>query len=117
MKAIGIAFLYDRNLGTPEEISKKFSEYFPNVNENIVLEGLMDLVQLKEIMDAKRIFWAGVKENFDDIMENGDLIGDLAWNVFKKHANMEPSEDIKSLIYKGSEAPWKFNLIACILYK
>ncbi|MHA1762735.1 MAG: hypothetical protein ACTSYC_03125, partial [Promethearchaeota archaeon] len=91
--------------------------FFPNVSENIVLEGLIDLVQLKEIMDANRIFWAGVKENFDKVMENSDLIGDLAWNVFKKHVNTEPSEDIRSLISNSSEVPWKFNLIVCVLYE
>ena len=116
MKAIGIVFLFNRNIGTPEEISKKFSDYFSMVSENLVKEGLMDLVQLKDVLDAKRIFWAGIKEDFEKLHEDSNLIADLSWNVFKNHVNLEASEDIRTIIYNGSDVPWKFSLITSVLY-
>ena len=82
MEAVGIIFLYNRKLGTPEEMSKSFIDYFSGVSENLVGEHLLSLVDLKNILESKRIFWAGIKENFSEIKENNELIGKLAWKVF-----------------------------------
>jgi len=117
MKAIGLVFLYDRNLGPPEEISKKFSEYFPGLSENLVLEGLLSLPNLKEIIDSKRIYWAGIKENYSGFLDDNDMIGKLAWKVFTDYSGNEPSEEVKSLIYNGEKTSWGFSLMACVLYE
>lgn len=117
MKAIGIVFLYNRNLGAPEEMAKNFSEHFTIVSENVVLENLVQLPDLKAIMDEKRIYWAGIKENFDDVIKDEDAIGKLAWKVFKDHSTIEPSDEVKSLIYNGEKVPWKFPLMMCVLYE
>ena len=82
MRAIGIVFLYDRTLGEPEVISKQFSKHFSDVGENLVLEGLMDLTALKEILDMKRVYWGGIKENFLGLLNDDDSIGKIAWKVF-----------------------------------
>ena len=117
MKAIGLVFLYNRKLGTPEEISKQFSEHFANVSENLVLEKLLGLVELKDILDNQRIYWAGIKENFESIMEDNDSIGKIAWKVFKDFFGEEPSEEVKSLVYYGINTPWHFPVMVCVLYK
>ena len=117
MKAIGLVFLYDRNLGAPGEISKKFSEYFPSLSENLVLEDLLSLPNLKEIIDSKKIYWAGIKENFSVFLEDNDMIGKLAWKVFSDYSGNEPSEEVKSLIYNAKRAPWGFSLMTCVLYE
>ena len=117
MKAIGIVFLYNRNLGAPEEIAKNFSEDFTIVSENIVLENLVQLADLKEIMDNKRIYWAGIKEKFDVIINNEEMIGKLAWKVFKDHSSIEPLDEVKSLIYNSDKVPWNFPLMVCVLYQ
>ena len=117
MKAIGLVFLFDRKLGIPEEISKEFSQYFPDISENLVLENLLGLPELKEIMDKKRIYWAGIKENFEFILENDNSIGKIAWKVFKDFFGEDPSEEVKSLVYNGTQAPWKFSVIVCVIYK
>ena len=117
MKAIGLVFLYDRNLGTPEEISKKFSEHFAFVSENLVMEGLLNLGELKEIIDTKRIYWAGIKEEFHEIVNDDSSIGKLAWKVFKDYYGKEPSEEVKSIIYNGNQVPWDFTLMTCVLYQ
>ena len=40
MKAIGIVLLYDRKIGSPEEISKTFfGENFSKVTEGLVTQG------------------------------------------------------------------------------
>ena len=118
MKAIGIVFLYDRNQGRPEEISKKFAgNDFSTVTENLVKEGLMDLVTLKDIIDSKSIYWAGIKENFNKFLSDNDAIGNIAWQVFKRYTEKDASEDIKSLIYDRSHAPWNFTLIARVIYE
>ncbi|MEJ2248722.1 MAG: hypothetical protein P8Y70_11210 [Candidatus Lokiarchaeota archaeon] len=116
MSAMGLVFLFDMQEGSPEDISAKFSEYFPGVSENLVREELLELVELKEIMYSKRIFCGGIKKDFKRIVKNPDMIGDLAWKVFKKHTDIEASEDVRVLIYKGSEVPWEFTLLACVLY-
>ena len=117
LKAIGIVFLYNRNLGAPEEMARNFSEDFTIVSENIVLENLVKLPDLKEIMDNKRIYWAGIKENFNDIIKEEDSIGKIAWKVFKDHSTIEPSDEVKSLIYNGDKVSWNFPLMVCVLYQ
>ncbi|MFX0025136.1 MAG: hypothetical protein ACFE8M_01885 [Candidatus Hermodarchaeota archaeon] len=112
-----MVFLYDRKLGIPEEISKQFSQYFPDISENLVLENLLGLAELKEIIDKKRIYWAGIKENFDFILDNNDSIGKIAWKVFKDFIGKEPSEEVKSLVYNGAQAPWKFSVMVCVIYE
>jgi hypothetical protein len=117
MKAIGLVFLYDRNLGKPEEVSKKFSEHFAFVSENLVMESLLNLAELKEIIETKKIYWAGIKEKFKEIVNDESSIGKLAWKVFKDFYGKEPSEEVKSLIYDANQAPWDFTLMACVLYE
>ena len=51
MKAIGLVFLYNRAQGEPAEVSKSVSEYFHNITENLVTEGLIGLPESKEIME------------------------------------------------------------------
>ena len=117
MKAIGLVFLYDRKLGKPEEISKQFSQYFPDISESLVLEKLLGLSELKDIIDKKRIYWAGIKENFDIILENDDSIGKIAWKVFKDFFGEGPSEEVKSLVYYGAQTPLKFSVMICVIYE
>jgi hypothetical protein len=117
MKAIGIVFLYDRILGAPEQISKNFSSHFSKVSENLVLEGLIELSELKEILDTKKIYWAGIKKDFQELQKNENMIGEFAWKVFKDYSGIEPSEEVKSLIYKANYVPWNFTLMTCVLYK
>ena len=117
MHAIGLVLLYDRNIGNPNDISKQFSSHFANVGENLVLEGLLELPALKEIIDMKRIYWGGVKENFIELMGDDEAIGKLAWKVFVDNTKIEPSEEVKSLIYEKQNAPWGFSLMICVLYE
>ncbi|MFO8017207.1 MAG: hypothetical protein R6U96_01105 [Promethearchaeia archaeon] len=116
-KAQGIVFLFNMEEGKPEDVSKEFKKYFSGVTENLVREGLMELVDLKKIIDEKKIYWGAVKKRFNEVIENGDKLGDLAWELFKKHTNIEADEDIRCLIYKGEDAPWNFTLCACVVYK
>ncbi len=117
MKAIGIVFLYNRNIGAPQDVSSKFSEFFPQVTENLVKEGLLSLSDLKEIMDLKSIYWGGIKEKFDEFLLDEDSIGKLGWQVFNKHSGKDASDEVKSLIYDGSRAPWNYSLAVCVLYE
>jgi len=117
MRAIGIVFLYDRIIGEPKEISKQFSKYFSDVGENLVLEGLMDLTALKEILDMNRIYWGGIKQNFRELLNDDDTIGKVAWKVFFDNSRLEPSEEVKSLIYEKENAPWNYSLMVCVLYE
>jgi hypothetical protein len=117
MKAIGLVFLYDRNLGNPEDISKRFSKHFAFVSENLVMEELLNLLELKEIIDTKKIYWAGIREKFAEIVNDESSIGKVAWKVFKDFYGKEPSEEVKSLIYDGNQVPWDFTLLACVLYE
>lgn len=116
-KAQGIVFLFNLEEGKPEDVSKEFKDYFSGVTENLVREGLMELVELKKIIDEKKIFWGAIKERFNEVIENSDKLGDLAWKVFKKHTDIEADEDIRCLIYEGKDAPWNFTLCACVVYK
>ncbi len=118
MKAIGIVFLYDRKEGAPEEVSNKFAgSNFASVTENLVKEGLLDLIELKGILDLKTIYWAGIKEDFDKILEDNNAIGSIAWQVFKGHMSRDIMKDIKSLVYNRAKVPWNFSLIACVVYE
>ncbi len=118
MKAIGIVMLYDRRVGEPQEISKNFfGENFSIVSEGLVSQELIDLIQLKEILDSKSIYWAGIRENFEKILEDDEAIGRLAWKVFNDQSGKESSDEVKSLVYDGLKAPWKFTLMACVLYE
>lgn len=117
MNAIGIVFLYDRNMGSPEEMSGKFKDYFAQVTENLVKEGLLDLIELKRIIDSLNIYWGGVRENFNDILKDTDTIGKLGWMTFKNHTNIEAKDEIKSLIYDEGLAPWVHALIVCVIYE
>ncbi|MBD3194250.1 MAG: hypothetical protein GF317_04290 [Candidatus Lokiarchaeota archaeon] len=114
--ATGIVFLFNMEEGTPEDVSKDFSDYFPSVTENLVRQGLLELAELKEIIDNKKVFWGAIKKNFDKVVEDTDAIGDLAWQVYKKHTKQDPSDNVRCLIYDGSQAPWNFTLMACVLY-
>ena len=117
MRAIGIVLLYDRNIGEPQEISKQFSKHFSDVGENLVLEGLMDLTTLKEILDMKKVYWGGIRENFIELLNDDDSIGKIAWKVFFDNSKIEPSEEVKSIIYEKQNSPWNFSLMACVLYE
>lgn len=74
MNAIGLVFLYNRIEGNPEEVSRKFSKYFHLVSENLVTEGLIDLPELKKIIDLKQIYWAGKKERFLEILDRKSVV-------------------------------------------
>ena len=117
MKAIGLVFLYDRNEGVPQEVSAKFISHFSNVTENLVLEGLMQLTELKEILDMKRLYWGGIKQNFLEMQNDELLIGKVAWKIYTDNSGIEPSEDVKSLVYEEKDAPWKFALNVCVIYE
>ncbi|MFX1337190.1 MAG: hypothetical protein ACFFDK_01130 [Promethearchaeota archaeon] len=118
MQAIGIVMLYDRQVGEPQEVSKNFfGENFSIVTEGLVSQELIDLIQLKNILDSKSIYWAGIRENFEKILEDDEGIGRLAWKVFNDQSGKEASDEVKSLIYDGSKAPWNFSLMVCVLYE
>lgn len=117
MNAIGIVFLYDRKLGSPEEMAGNFKDNFSQVTENLVSEGLLDLPELKKIIDSQKIYWAGVRENFAEVLGDSDTIGKISWITFKNHTNIEAGDDIKSLIYDEEHAPWGHSLITSVLYE
>ncbi len=118
MKAIGIVILYDRKIGAPEEVSRNFfGENFSIVSQGLVTQALIDLVELKNVLDSKSIYWGGIRDNFESILENDDAIGRLAWKVFKDQSGKEASDEVKSLVYDSSKAPWKFTLMASVLYE
>ncbi|MFW9938325.1 MAG: hypothetical protein ACFFD5_11800 [Candidatus Thorarchaeota archaeon] len=116
MSAIGIVFLYKREIGKPQEVSKNFSKYFSNITENLVKQDLLGIVELKEIIDSKRIYWGAIKENFNEFFNNEELIGQVAWKVFNEHSGIEPSEEVKILIYDENKSPWYFILMVCVIY-
>ena len=117
MKALGIVFLYDRTLGVPDEVARNFSEHFTMVSENIVLENLVELHDLKEIMDKNRIYWGGIKKNFDIVINDEETIGKLAWRLFKDHSSLDALDEAKTLVYNGDKVPWGFPLMVCVLYQ
>ncbi len=117
MAALGIVFLYDRGQGPPEEVSKDFAENFPLITGNLDRKELLTSPEVKTIIDNSEtsIFWAGIKQNFKELLQDNEMIGNLAVQVFNNHTGKEPSEDVKSLIYDGKLSPWKFDLIVCVL--
>lgn len=118
MKAIGIVMLYDRRVGDPQEVSKTFfGENFSIVSEGLVSQELINLIQLKDFLESKSIYWGGIRENFEKLLEDEEAIGRLAWKVFNDQSGKEASDEVKSLVYDGSKAPWKFTLMACVLYE
>ncbi len=117
MKAIGIVFLYDRVIGSPDVVAKEFSQYFPSITEDLMNSKVLDLAELKDIMDSNKIYWGGIKEDFNSLIENKLSIGGIAINVFEQNSNLKVSDEVKSLIYDGDKAPWKFKVVVCILYK
>ncbi|MCJ7651102.1 MAG: hypothetical protein MUP85_21035 [Candidatus Lokiarchaeota archaeon] len=117
MKAIGLVFLYDRNEGSPQEVSTNFITHFSNVTENLIFAGLMELPELKEIMDTKRIYWGGIKQNFAEILREEETIGKLAWKLFSDNSGITPHEEVKSLIYEKENSPWNFTIMVCVLYQ
>ncbi len=117
MVAIGIVFLYNRKEGSPEEVSKRFSKHFSDITENLVKEDLLNLVELKEIIDTKSIYWGGIKKGFNNILNDNEAIGHFAWNLFKDFTKKEASEDVEVLIYDGLKASWGFTILVCVLYQ
>jgi len=117
MSAFGIVFLYNRNIGNPQKVSKNFSKYFSDITENLVNQDLLGIIELKEIIDSKRIYWGGIRENFAELLNNEELIGQVAWKVFKENSGTEPSDEVKMLIYDEKKTPWNFTLMVCVIYK
>ena len=117
MNAIGIVFLYDRKRGPPEEISVGFSENFAQITEDLVKQELLNLPELKVIIDSQSIYWGGIKERFNEILTDENEIGKIAWVVFKNNTGIEANDEINSLVYDGTIAPWGYTLLACIIYE
>ena len=116
MNAIGIVFLYDRIMGAPDIVSKEFSEHFPGISEDLVKSKLLELSELKPILDSKMIFWGGVTEKFYDFLEDDEVLGGIAIKVFEKHSPLKTSDEVKCLIYDREKVPWKFTIAVCVLY-
>jgi len=114
--AIGIVFLYNKEEGSPEKISKELSEYFSDITKHLVNQDLLGLPALKEIMDEKKIYWGGIKKDFKKTLGDNEAIGSIAWEVFNQHTGIEASDEVKVLVYDAEQAPWNFALMACVLY-
>ena len=117
MKALGIVFLYDRVMGSPESVSKEFSEYFPGVTEDLIKSNLLNLSELKGIIDSNRIYWGGIKEDFYKLLEDETAIGGIALKVFEQYSKLKAADEVRSLVYDGEKAPWKFKIAICVLYE
>lgn len=116
MNALGIVFLYDRVMGAPDAVSKEFSEHFPGISEDLVKSKLIDISQLKLIIDSKMIFWGGVTEKFYEFLDDEVVLGSIAIKVFEKHSPQKTGDEVKCLIYDREQAPWKFTIAVCVLY-
>ena len=117
MKPIGIVILYDRKEGAPEEMSSKFAgEFFTQVTENMVKEGMLEIGDIKEILDSKLIYYGGIKESFNQLVNNPDGLGQIAWKVFNNHTGKEPRDDVKMVIFDGEKVPWNHTIVACVVY-
>jgi len=116
MNAIGIVILYDRVMGDPEVVAKEFSEYFPGISEDLVKSKLLEISELKTILESKRVFWGGVKEKFYEFLDNYDFLGILAKEVFEKHSPLKAADEIKCLIYDREQVSWKFTIAVLVLY-
>ncbi len=118
MKPIGIVILYDRNEGPPEEIASKLAgESFSQVTENLVMERTLDVGDIKVVLDAKQLFYGGIKEGFNELVNNPDGLGQIAWKVFNNHTGKEPLDDVKMVIFDGEKVPWKLTIVACVVYE
>ena len=117
MKAIGIVFLYDRVMGAPDVVAKEFSDYFPRISEDLVKTDLLNLAELKEIMDLKKIYWGGIKEGFYELLEDEMSIGGIALKIFDQYSKLKASDEVKSLIYDAEQVPWNFRIAVCVLYE
>lgn len=115
--AIGIVFLYNTEEGSPDKVSEELSKYFSEITKHMVNQDLLGLPALKEIMDEKKIYWGGIKKDFEQTLGDNEAIGSIAWEVFNQHSGITPSDEVKVLIYDEDQAPWKFTLMACVLYK
>jgi hypothetical protein len=116
-KAIGIVFLYNKDVGGPEKVSTQLSDYFSDITQNLVNQELLGLPDLKEIMDEKKIYFGGIKRDFKKILNDNESIVNIAWEVYNQHTGIEASDEVKVLIYDGDQTPWKFTLMACVLYQ
>ena len=116
-KPCGIVMLYDRSEGDPQKVSKKFSESFSDVTENLFKQELIGLSELKEIITSRKIYWAGIKEKFSEILEDTETLGGLVRKVFMDHSGTEPSDEVKCLIYDGEKAPWGYSIVAGVVYE
>lgn len=116
-KAIGIVFLYNKEKGGPKKVSTQLSDYFSDITQNLVNQDLLDLPDLKEIMDEKKIYFGGIKKDFEEILNDNEAIVNIAWEVFNRHTGIEASDEVKVLVYDGDQAPWNFTLMACVLYQ
>jgi hypothetical protein len=117
MKPIGIVILYDRKEGAPEELSTKFvGDFFAQITENLVKERTLDIGDIKEVLDSKQLFFGGIRESFNDFVDNPEGLGKIAWKVFNNHTGKEPIDDVKMVIFDGEKVPWKHTIAACVVY-
>jgi hypothetical protein len=118
MKPIGIVILYDRKEGTPEELASKFAvEFFSQVTENLVKARALDIGDIKIVLDLKQVYYGGIKESFNELVENPDELGKIAWKVFNNHTGKEPIDDVKLVIFEGDKVPWNHTIAACVVYE
>ena len=117
MKPIGIVILYDRNEGAPEEMAAKFAGvFFSQVTENIVKERMLDIGDIKDILDSKTVYYGGIKESFKELESSPEGLGQIAWKVFNNHTGKEPLDDVKMVIFEGDKVPWNHTIVACVVY-
>jgi len=116
MKAIGIVFLYDRVMGAPDTVSKEFSEYFPGISEDLVKSKLLNLLELKTLLESKMVFWGGVTEKFYEFLDDEVVLGSIAIKVFENHSPQKAGDEVKCLIYDREKTPWKFTIAVCVVY-
>ena len=118
MKPVGIVILYDRKEGAPEEVASKFAgEFFSMITENLVKEKMLEISNIKEILDSKLIYYGGIKDNINDFIANPETLGQIAWKVFNTHAGKEPLDEVKLIIFEGNKVPWNHTIAACVVYE
>ena len=117
MKPIGIVILYDRKEGAPEEMASKFAgDYFSQITENILKERMLEIGDIKDILDSKLIYYGGIKESFRELLDNPEGLGQIAWKVYNNHTGREPTDDMKMVIFEGDKVPWNHTIAACVVY-
>lgn len=117
MIPIGIVILYDRKEGAPEEMASKLAgEFFSQITENIVKERMLEIGDIKDILDSKLIYYGGIKESFKKLLDNPERLGQIAWKVFNNHTGKEPIDDVKMVIFDGQKVPWNHTIVACVVY-